>query len=214
MTTLGNELPFFSEVYPTTNEQPDKTGFTVSFEKYICSKCTGKTGHNVFFFLIFLFTEEASGICDLSRGNAYNYMTLKGSSGTFFSPNYPVPYPARPDTMCIWTISVPEGKRVQLKFKDIDFGKISANKSYMYLDCMLYKFYMDAYIDVRDGEWIESTLLGSYCGNKKDVEVYSTGRNMKVVFHPIRNGVPGNRGFKAHFESVDLCKLTYHTYFN
>ena len=65
--------------------------------------------------LFFILTEEASGVCRPWDGSSMIH-SLSGSSGTFFSPDYPAPYPK--NARCIWTITVPAGKRVKLKFED------------------------------------------------------------------------------------------------
>ncbi|KAJ7371397.1 hypothetical protein OS493_025859 [Desmophyllum pertusum] len=51
--------------------------------------------------------EEGYGICRSSNGSREVHK-LSGSSGTIFTPGYPMPYPD--DATCIWKISVPAGK--------------------------------------------------------------------------------------------------------
>ena len=43
---------------------------------------------------------------------------------------------------------------------------------------------------------------------KRPFDVYSSGRLMWVNFRASRDGVQANKGFKAHFEAVDLRKFT------
>ena len=148
------------------------------------------------FFLLVL--EEASGICRPSDGSGKVH-SLSGSSGTFFTPDYPVPYPN--DATCIWTITVPDRKRVKLKFEELDldtvyFGCDEVNKK--------------DYVQIRDGQDQESKELAIHCGyylSSSSSEVYSTGRYMWVKFHSnFQSSWPHAKGFKAHFEAVDLRK--------
>jgi len=43
---------------------------------------------------------------------------LSGVSGSFVSPNYPLPYGH--STQCFWTITVSRGSKIQLRFSDFD----------------------------------------------------------------------------------------------
>ena len=80
--------------------------------------------HNTVVTLLSFLTVEASGICRLSnRSDKINI--ISGFSGTFFTPDYPVPYPN--DARCNWIITVPAGKRVKLEFEDFDFGPVSSS---------------------------------------------------------------------------------------
>ena len=129
-----------------------------------------------------------------------------GSSGTLYTPDYPIPYPD--GTTCIWTISVPLGRRVKLTFEHFELAKSSLSAGYGY--CKYDKLTMDRdYVEIRDGAWSDSRELGSFCGNKLDFEFYSTGRHMWVKFHSTSDGRKEYKGFKAHFEAVDSpSKLT------
>lgn len=108
---------------------------------------------------------------------------LNGSSGTFFTPNYPVPYPE--NISCIWVISVPAGKRVKLTFED---------------------FHLESgdYMIMRDGQLPNSTELRHYYG--EDV-YYSSRSYMWIKFYSTsRFWASGPRGLKAHFEALDPRK--------
>ena len=142
--------------------------------------------------LLYLSTEEASAICRVpSLGS--NVTSLNGSSGAFYSPNYPAPYPN--GAFCIWAITVPAGKIVKLAFENFTIAKASS------WEC--------SYVEVQDSLSNGTELARSSC----DVYtpyfpsvVYSTGRYMRVKFlsnigryHRKKE----DRGFKAHFEAVD-----------
>ena len=143
-------------------------------------------------------TEEASGICRPSDGSNKVHR-LSGSSGTFFTPDYPVPYPN--DATCIWMISVPAGKRVKLKFEDFELETVFSS-------CKQLTNEKD-YVQIRDGQDPESNELALHCGYDvfSPSDVYSTGRYMWVKFYSNSvNHWPRPKGFKAHFEAVDLRK--------
>ena len=126
--------------------------------------------------------------------------SLSGSSGTFFSPGYPVPYPA--SAICTWTITVPEGKRVMLAFEDFALRKHSVTS-----DC--HDDWKD-FVEIRDSLSSTGKQLGRFnCDlNAPDLppKVYSTGRYMFVKFHSSSSTSfrrEGDKGFKAKFEAVN-----------
>ena len=146
-------------------------------------------------------SEEASGICRPSYGSSKVHW-LSGSSGTFFTPDYPAPYPD--DATCIWIISVPSRKTVKVKFENLNFGtafsscKQPANET--------------DYVQIRDGQDSESKELGLYCGYSSLTPsiVFSTGRYMWVKFYSNSQNDhlhrQGGKGFKAHFQALELRK--------
>ena len=148
--------------------------------------------------MFFLFvSEEASGICHPPHGRSKVHW-LNGFSGTFFTPDYPVPY--TDDATCIWIISVPARKRVELKIKKLDFVNVS-------FSCKRLTNKED-YMQIRDGQDEESKELALHCGYSSSYsDVFSTGRYMWVKFHSnAQDSRLGAKGFKAHFEAVDLRK--------
>jgi len=150
--------------------------------------------------MLFLFvSEEASGICNPPYGSKVNQ--LQGSSGTFFTPGYPVPYPNQ--STCLWNITVPSRKKVELKFEDFDLEGVSSS-------CKQ-PTNANVYVQIRDGQDQESKELVPHCGyytSSRHPDVYSSGRYMWVKFYSnSQNSLA--KGFKAHFEAVDLRKY-YH----
>ena len=143
--------------------------------------------------LLFLFiTEEASGICRPSDGRSKVYK-LSGSSGTFFSPDYPYYYPD--DVKCTWTISVPDDKVVKLTFERFQLNLQPDHCNTGNSD----------YVQIRDGKR-ESRKLAEYCGYYGFMgpsDVYSSGSTLTVVFNSLSDGEVNSNGFKAHFEAVD-----------
>ena len=128
--------------------------------------------------MFFLFvSEEASGICHPPYGSSKVHW-LSGSSSTFFTPDYPVPYPD--DASCIWIISVPARKRVKLKFENFDFVTVFSTCKQLTNE--------EDYVQIRDGQDQESKELALHCGysgiySSSYSDVFSTGRYMWVKFH-------------------------------
>lgn len=128
------------------------------------------------------FAEESSGICRSSTWSDKVHL-LNGSSGTFFTPNYPVPYPE--NISCIWVISVPADKRVKLTFEGFDFA------------------WDDALI-MRDGQLSNSTEITHYYGESV---YFSSGNYMRITFNSTsRFWAFDPAGLKARFEALDFCK--------
>ena len=141
----------------------------------------------------FFITEEASGICRPSDGREKVHQ-LSGSSGTFFTPDYPYYYPD--DVRCNWIISVPDDKVVKLTFERFQLN--------------LYADYCNTgisdYVQIRDGK-LNGRKLAEYCRYYRVMgpsDVYSSGRTLSVIFNSIVDGEEYSSGFKARFEAVDI----------
>jgi len=152
-------------------------------------------------FFLNLFAEEARGICRFPW-QVTGQIRVGGSSGTIFTPDYPVPY--QDYTTCGWLVYAPNGKRVKLTFTDFELGKIVVDAKDNFSNR---KSDMDL-VEISEGNWFGNKPRGSYCGKKRPFDVYSSGRLMWVNFRASRDGVRANKGFKAHFEAVDLRKFT------
>ena len=145
----------------------------------------------------FLFTEEAAGICRKTDGD-YDVHQLSGSSGTIFSPDYPVPYPS--NSRCTWVISVPAGKIVKLTFEDFDLGL-------GFTACKDRTGAID-FVEIRDGKLSVSKELARYCDYNRmgrTPDVYSTGNYMRVKFSS-SSRLGSDKGFKARYVASDPCK--------
>ncbi|XP_078370540.1 bone morphogenetic protein 1-like isoform X2 [Oculina patagonica] len=141
---------------------------------------------------------EASGICRQSDGEN-KVRRLSGSSGTFFSPDYPYHYPD--DVRCVWTISVPAGKVIKLRFENFYLDSEDCKRSTKDKD----------HVQIRDGQVLESKELALYCGYYEFMgpsDVYSTGSHMTVIFQSISDGKQSSKGFNASFEAVDPQSAT------
>uniref|UniRef100_A0AAV2J5B7 Suppressor of tumorigenicity 14 protein homolog n=1 Tax=Knipowitschia caucasica TaxID=637954 RepID=A0AAV2J5B7_KNICA len=109
---------------------------------------------------------------------------LLGEKGSFMSPNFPNYYP--PDTLCQWTITVPEGKAVKVTFNKFLLGEPGQESS---------KTCLKDYVDI-NGE--------KKCGEKpvRTVSETSKDNKMTITFYSDRSYV--DRGFDAEFKAVDM----------
>ncbi|XP_068043227.1 tolloid-like protein 1 isoform X2 [Anomalospiza imberbis] len=110
--------------------------------------------------------------------------TLQESTGNFSSPGFPNGYPSY--THCIWRISVTPGEKIVLNFTTMDLYK----SSLCWYD----------YIEVRDGYWRKSSLLGRFCGDKLPEVLTSNDSRMWIEFRSSSNWV--GKGFAAVYEAI------------
>ncbi|XP_031163547.1 deleted in malignant brain tumors 1 protein isoform X4 [Sander lucioperca] len=124
----------------------------------------------------------ADGVTDSAVASVRCGSQFYGSSGTFYSPNYPGPYP--PNADCIWNIT-PGSRIVQLDFPIVNI-EYHSNCGY------------DA-IYVYDGPSTSYRLLGKVCGTN-NITFHSTGTSLTVRFKS-DNSV-SRPGFRADFQVV------------
>uniref|UniRef100_A0A670J3I9 Tolloid like 1 n=1 Tax=Podarcis muralis TaxID=64176 RepID=A0A670J3I9_PODMU len=110
--------------------------------------------------------------------------TLQESTGNFSSPGFPNGYPSY--THCIWRISVTPGEKIVLNFTTMDLYK----SSLCWYD----------YIEVRDGYWKKSPLLGRFCGDKLPDVLTSSDSRMWIEFRGSSTWV--GKGFSATYEAI------------
>lgn len=108
--------------------------------------------------------------------------SLKSDTGTLASYNYPLPYDDNIE--CTWTIRVDLDYRIRLSF---DFFNLSQSS-----DCSV------DYVEVRDGAFKRSDLIGKYCGTEKPESVTSDSWDMRVTFKS--SGKTSYPGFKASYK--------------
>ena len=100
------------------------------------------------------------------------------------------------------SLYLPE-KKVELKFEDFDLER-------SYSSCKQ-PTNANVYVQIRDGQDQESRELVPHCryyASSGPPDVYSSGRYMWVKFYS--NSQNSFKGFKAHFEAVDLRKYRYY----
>uniref|UniRef100_A0A5F9C6E7 Metalloendopeptidase n=1 Tax=Oryctolagus cuniculus TaxID=9986 RepID=A0A5F9C6E7_RABIT len=110
--------------------------------------------------------------------------TLQESNGNLSSPGFPNGYPSY--THCVWRVSVTPGEKIVLNFTTMDLYK----SSLCWYD----------YIEVRDGYWRKSPLLGRFCGDKVPEVLASTDSRMWIEFRSSSNWV--GKGFAAVYEAI------------
>lgn len=122
---------------------------------------------------------------------------VKGSvkpTGVILSPTYPGVYPK--SLTCNYQFLGKEGERVRLEFRDFDlfFGG-----PHCPLD----------FVRVYDGPTNKSAIIGTYCGQQRNLVLYSSEESLFVTFVTLpRTASTQNRGFKGIFEfSNSFTKL-------
>ncbi|XP_073992493.1 cubilin isoform X2 [Rhodnius prolixus] len=116
--------------------------------------------------------------------------------GTILTPTYPGTYPK--DLICTYLLLGGAGQRVRLEFRDFDlfFGGPHCP--------------FDV-VKVYDGISNESAVIGTYCGQQRNLVLYSSNSTMYIVFETLkRTANTQNRGFKGIFEfSESFVKLDF-----
>ncbi|KFM74696.1 Neuropilin and tolloid-like protein 2, partial [Stegodyphus mimosarum] len=127
---------------------------------------------------------------DSSRSDeiaCYNFSVGNPQKKEFFSPNYPNDYPR--NIMCSLRIKADVGHMVMLDFRDVFSIETSATCDYDYLE-------------VRDGAYGYSPLLGKFCGHEFPIKLYSTKRYMWLQFKS--DDTIEYKGFKAVYDYVPI----------
>ncbi|KAL0275107.1 UNVERIFIED_CONTAM: hypothetical protein PYX00_003068 [Menopon gallinae] len=117
-------------------------------------------------------------------------------TGVLLSPTYPGSYPK--DLSCSYQFLGQPNQRVRVEFRDFDlfFGGPHCPFDY---------------VKVFDGPNNESAVIGTYCGQHRNLVLYSSDNFMFVSFVTIkRTANTQNRGFKGIFEfSESFVKLDF-----
>nr|XP_057916775.1 neuropilin and tolloid-like protein 1 isoform X2 [Doryrhamphus excisus] len=102
--------------------------------------------------------------------------------GLFTSPNYPNKYP--PDTECVYILEAPPRQCIELHFEE----QYSIESSW---ECKFDN------IEVRDGPFGFSPMLGRYCGQQSPPDIRSSGRYLWIKF--VTDGELEAVGFSASY---------------
>ncbi|KAG8299043.1 Cubilin [Homalodisca vitripennis] len=117
-------------------------------------------------------------------------------TGTIVSPTYPGAYPK--DLSCSYLFIGEPGQRVRLEFRDFDlfFGGPHCP--------------FDV-VKVFDGQTNDTAVIGTYCGQQRNLVLYSSESTLFVTFDTLqRTANTQNRGFKGIFEfSESFVKLDF-----
>ncbi|KAL1517012.1 hypothetical protein ABEB36_000833 [Hypothenemus hampei] len=111
--------------------------------------------------------------------------TFQIKSGTFSSPAYKL-NAVEEAASCEWRISASPGERIILNITSMDIYK-SPNCT-------------TDYLEIRDGYWKKSTLLGRFCGSN-NVSLINTLSNRMLVTYVAEN-TREHKGFLAIFEVI------------
>ncbi|XP_050448327.1 tolloid-like protein 2 isoform X1 [Cataglyphis hispanica] len=111
--------------------------------------------------------------------------TFQENSGVFGSPNNS---PSTDGDRCEWRITATHGERIVLNIT--------------FLDILKSNFCRSDYLEIRDGYWYKSRVLGRYCGSGKMHEpIVSSGSRMLVTY-VTSSKLNSHRGFTASYEAV------------
>ncbi|XP_060525969.1 bone morphogenetic protein 1 isoform X2 [Cylas formicarius] len=127
-----------------------------------------------------------------------NFM-VKGSvrhNGSIVSPTYPGAYPK--NLYCSYQFLGAPNERVRLEFRDFDLF-------YGGQHCPF------DYVRIYDGPDNASAIIGTYCGQQRNLVVYSSESSLFVTFVTLRRTAnTQNRGFRGIFEfSNSFTKLDF-----
>ncbi|XP_063211507.1 membrane frizzled-related protein-like isoform X2 [Chroicocephalus ridibundus] len=117
--------------------------------------------------------------------------TLRGSEGSFSSPNYPGPYP--PDALCIWHIEVGPGLTIQLKMETFSVEGTAS--------CLFDR--VELYEEPRAGSMDPAPDRGGptrFCGNVAPPTFNSNSNHLRVIF--VSDSSVGAPGFSARYRAV------------
>ncbi|XP_074039057.1 cubilin isoform X2 [Leptinotarsa decemlineata] len=131
-------------------------------------------------------------------GGPCNFL-VKGSvkhTGAILTPTYPGAYPKA--LHCTYQFLGAPGERIRLEFRDFDlfFGGPHCPFDY---------------VKVFDGPDNSSAVIGTYCGQQRNLVIYSSESSLLVAFVTLpRTANTQNRGFKGIFEfSNSFTKLDF-----
>lgn len=114
--------------------------------------------------------------------------TLQDASGVFTSPEYPKSVMYSEGDKCEWRITATHGEKIVLNLTDVDL----AESDYCRTD----------FLEVRDGYWHRSPLLGRFCGSAKIPDtIVSTGSRLLITYQTSDKHLD-HRGFSASYEAV------------
>ncbi|KAF1481887.1 Inactive serine protease PAMR1, partial [Eudyptula minor novaehollandiae] len=108
---------------------------------------------------------------------------LRASRGQILLEGYPL------NARCEWTIHVEAGFNIELRF-----SMLSLEFDYM---CQY------DYVEVRDGDNLDSQIIKKFCGNERPPPIRSTGSSLHVLFQS--DGSKNFDGFHAVFEEITAC---------
>lgn len=117
--------------------------------------------------------------------------TFQVQAASFNSPNYHG-HAGNVPMQCEWRISATHGERIQLNITDLDIFESN--------DCQ------SDYLEIRDGYWQKSALLGRFCGAQSQIPlIMTTGNRMIITYY---SNHAERKGFAARYEAICGGDLT------
>ncbi|KAK5640278.1 hypothetical protein RI129_011089 [Pyrocoelia pectoralis] len=140
--------------------------------------------------LFLIFTSDWGNAEVDEAGFRLKYETVCGgiymeSTGVIESPGYPNKYSE--DQVCVYEIVQPLGTSISLSFLDFDIEVAQSG-------CF-------DYLEIRDGDSENSTLVGQYCGNRPP-DVQSSHNYLWLKFES--DSSVGSKGFQANYSTIDI----------
>ncbi|XP_053732448.1 discoidin, CUB and LCCL domain-containing protein 2 [Synchiropus splendidus] len=131
-----------------------------------------------------------AGKCRAQKGDGCGPTVLGPSSGTLSSLGYPGTYPN--NSVCVWEISVPRGKRIHFRFAELDIEDS---------DCQV------NYLRLYNGIGPERSEIVKYCGlNLKVKDTHESSGNQVTVQFMSGNHRTG-RGFYLSYSTSEHSDL-------
>ncbi|KAI1301505.1 Cubilin [Halotydeus destructor] len=196
----------YVDIY-TELDEPNQELITSPFGGRYCGRTFPKKRVSLHQSLVFgFYTDQASADEDIFQGTfefidsspfvagtptphqvcSFTTYSEQKREGQFRSPTYPGVYPK--NLNCQYRFLGRKGQRVRLEFMDFDlfFGG-----SHCPFD----------FIKVYDGGSTEEPLIGTYCGQQRNLVIYSSTEELFVQFSTLqRTADSQNRGFSGWFE--------------
>ncbi|CAH1793785.1 unnamed protein product [Owenia fusiformis] len=114
--------------------------------------------------------------------------TLQGSAGKFNSPKFGEKAEKIDAKLCQWRISATHGEKIVLNITDLQIPETT--------DCR------ENYLEVRDGHWLKSNLLGKFCGHGDLPGTLISSDSRMWLEYRSNQATKGDVGFAASYEAV------------
>ncbi|XP_077993791.1 cubilin-like [Glandiceps talaboti] len=157
-----------------------------------CGSQTPPTITSISNVMTVLFVSDGSISYD---GFSASYVSLDASStcggdvvlpsGSVMSPNYPDIYPGSQE--CIWIITAQAGNQIMVNISDIDIE---------YHSLCNYD-----YLEIRNGGYASSPLIGTFCGTEANPSVFASHGNRLYIKFKVDSSV-GGRGFRIDYDAT------------
>ncbi|XP_055699503.1 dorsal-ventral patterning protein tolloid isoform X2 [Phlebotomus papatasi] len=114
--------------------------------------------------------------------------TFQENAGAFTSPSYYSKIPPTEPERCEWRITATHGEKIVLNITDLDIFKSNNCRT--------------DYLEIRDGYWHKSPILGRFCGSGKVNELFKSNGSRMLLTYMTTHRQARYKGFAAHYEAV------------